>query len=364
MAASGINNSGHGGAAIRLARELGRPLTEIVDFSASINPLGAPDSALAAARQALDGIVHYPEIDAASLVAALAEHHDLPAENLVVGNGSTELIYLLPRLLRARRAMVVTPAFSEYEKALLLAGIPLDTFPLSAADGFRFDPDGLLAALDDEVDLIVVANPGNPTAAGIDPDQLLYLADRLADRAALVVDEAFVDFTPQLSLIDKVPQRENLYVLRSMTKFYAIPGLRIGYLAGPAAATRLMRQALPPWTINTPAQAAAIACLQDHDYQQQTINLIPELRQQLAADLTALGMTVFASDANYLLVQLPAAGLRAPELTERLRHEGILIRDCSNFSALDDRYIRLAVRTADENARLITALRQVLTQDD
>jgi threonine-phosphate decarboxylase len=362
MVSARISQTGHGGAAIRLARELGLPLTEILDFSASINPLGVPVSALDAAHQALDDIVHYPEIDAASLVVALAGHHSLPTENLLAANGSTELIYLLPRILRARRALIVTPAFSEYEKAMMQVGVPVDSFALSADNNFRFDPEALLATIDDEVDLVVVANPGNPTAAGIDPDLLIYMADRLAGRAALVVDEAFVDFAPQLSLIAAVPKRENLYILRSMTKFYAIPGLRIGYLAGPEAAIRLMRQALPPWTINTPALQAAIACLQDSDYQQQTRTLIPQLRQDLADGLSSLGFTLFASVANYLLVQLPKGRLNAEVLTKRLTREGILIRDCTNFSALDDRYIRLAVRTADENRRLLTALRQVMTQ--
>lgn len=362
MVAAGMNRNGHGGEAIRLARELKRPLAEILDFSASINPLGAPVPALAAARQALDDIVHYPEIDASSLLAALATHHDLPVANLVAANGSTELIYLLPRLLRAQRALIVTPAFSEYEQALLQVGRPVDTFALSAADRFRFDPDALLSALDEDTGLVIIANPGNPTASGLDPAILLDLADRLQERAALIVDEAFVDFAPQLSVLKAVQQRENLYVLRSMTKFYAIPGLRVGYLAGPDRAMRLIRQALPPWTINTPALAAAIACLHDHAYQQATLDLIPQLCQQLAAGLTQLGLTVFESVANYLLVQLPVAGIRAPLLTERLRGGGILIRDCSNFPALDDSYVRLAVRTAEENDRLLLALRQILAQ--
>jgi threonine-phosphate decarboxylase len=364
MVSARISQTGHGGAAIRLARELGLPLTEILDFSASINPLGPPVSAMAAAHQALDDIIHYPEIDAASLVAALAGYHSLPAINLLAANGSTELIYLLPRILRARRALIVTPAFSEYEKALMQAGVKVDSFALSSENGFRFDSNDLLAVLDDAVDLVLVANPGNPTAVGIDPSILLDLADRLAGRAALVIDEAFVDFAPQLSLIDAVPERDNLYILRSMTKFYAIPGLRIGYLAGPEAAIRLMRQALPPWTINTPALQAAIACLQDSDYQQQTRTLIPQLRQNLVDGLNALGLTVFDSIANYLLVRLPKGRLNAAFLTQRLTREGILIRDCTNFSSLNDRYIRLAVRTVDENRRLLTALRRVMTQDD
>ncbi len=364
MDATRMNQDRHGGAAIRLARELGLPLTQILDYSASINPLGAPESALAAAHQALDEIVHYPEIDAASLVAALAEHHALLAANLLAANGSTELIYLLPRILRAKRALIVTPAFSEYEKALLQAGTDVQHFPLTVENNFQFDPDAVLAALDADTGLVIIANPGNPTGAGIDREPLLYLADRLAGRAALVIDEAFVDFAPELSLLSALAGRDNLYILRSMTKFYAIPGLRVGFLAGPAAVIRRMRQALPPWTINTPALRAAIACLQDHDFQQRTRVVIPELRQRLIEDLHKLGLRSFDSVANYLLVQLPDAGVNATALTERLSSVGILIRDCSGFASLGDRYIRLAVRSAGENQRVVAALRQVLAQDD
>lgn len=364
MAAAGMTSNEHGGAAILLARELGLSLSELVDFSASINPLGAPPSALAAAHQALADIGHYPEIDAASLVAALAEFHSIPTANLVAANGSTELIYLLPRLLRSQRALVVTPAFSEYRTALLQAGIAIDSFPLSADNDFRFDPERLLFRMHDDVGLVVVANPGNPTGAGIDSTTLQALADRLSGRAALLVDEAFVDFAPEQSVIDAVPSRDNLYVLRSMTKFYALPGLRVGYVAGPEVAMRLVRQTLPPWTMNTPALAAAIASLQSRDYQQQTLTQIPLLREKLADGLAALGMKVFSSVANYLLVRLPEGGERAPVLTERLSRDGLLIRDCSNFPGLDDRYVRLAVRTEEENLRLLCALRRVMTQGE
>jgi len=351
----------HGGQALLLARLLGRPLSEILDFSASINPFGPPTAALAAAQAALAEVQHYPESDAASLRHALAAHHGLPESNLLVGNGSTELLYLLPRLLQPRRALVVTPAFSEYRAALLLAGVEVVEFPLAVETGFSLSAADLIAtARSADVDLVIVANPGNPTGAGIAPELLLAVADALDGRCTLAVDEAFVDFCPQLSVLTAAPSRRNLFVFRSLTKFYAIPGLRVGFLAGPDALMALLRNAAPPWSLNTPALAAARVCLTQTAYHDATLQQIPLWRQELAAGLSVLGCRVFASAANYLLAELPPAAPVAAQLAQQLRQDGLLIRDCSNFSPLDGRYIRLAVRRAEENRRLLLALQGVM----
>jgi threonine-phosphate decarboxylase len=348
----------HGGQALLLARLLGRPLSEILDFSASINPLGPPAAALAAAQEALAEVQHYPESDAASLRQALAAHHGLPEHNLLVGNGSTELLYLLPRLLQPRRALIVTPAFSEYRSALQLAGAEVIDWPLPAETGFILSaPELIAAARSTDVDMLVVANPGNPTGVGIPPEELLAVADGLDGRCSLAVDEAFVDFSPRRSLLTAVPTRRNLFVFRSLTKFYAIPGLRVGFLAGPDAAMALLRPTAPPWSLNTPALAAARACLAQADYGAETLRQIPLWRQALAAGLTDLGCMVQASEANYLLARLPLSAPDAPHLTQQLGSKGILIRDCTNFPPLSGRYIRVAVRKDEENRQLLTALR-------
>jgi len=355
----------HGGQALRLACELDRPLAEILDFSASINPLGPPAAALSAARQALDAIRHYPESDAASLAAALAAHHHLPEKHLLVGNGSTELLYLLPRLLQPRRALLVTPAFSEYRSALQQTGAEISDFPLDPDDGFALTPQRLIdAALAADADLVLVANPGNPSGSGVDPQQLLEVAEGLSGRSRLAVDEAFVDFCPQRSLLAAVPEQRNLLVFRSLTKFYAIPGLRVGFLAGPEVTMALLRRNAPPWSLNTPAIAAAKACLADSAYQAATLRQIPLWRAELAEELGKLGLQVFAGEANYLLARLPRRAPAAPMLATQLRPQGILIRDCSNFPPLDDRFIRVAVRTPEENRRLLLALQPLLTAAD
>jgi threonine-phosphate decarboxylase len=350
----------HGGDVFRVARELGLPPSAILDFSASINPLGMPQGVRQAALTALEQSVYYPEPDAASLAAAIADYLGLPVANLLPGSGSTELIYHFSRVLRPRRVLLVTPAFSEYERALQLVGTKIDSFALSPEDGFRLDAERLLRRLTPETDLILLANPGNPGGAGIEPAVVEAIVQAVREQAVVAVDEAFVDFTPRLSVIGRVPAHANLYVFRSLTKFYAIPGLRAGYLAGPAHCIDMLAACRPPWPFSTVAQAAAEACLREEVYRQQTLQLIPVLRRELAAGLSALGLTVFPSVANYLLARLEGAGQTAGEVAAALRGRGILIRDCANFPPLDARYFRVAVRTAEENEQLLAALREVL----
>jgi len=350
----------HGGNVFQVARELGLAPSAVLDFSASINPLGMPAGVHQAALEALEQAVHYPEIDAASLTAALAAHLGLPAANLLPGSGSTELLYLVPRVLRPRRALLVTPAFSEYERSLQQAGAVIDYFPLSPDDGFRLDVGSLLRRLTPQTDLVLLANPGNPTGAAIEPAVVEEITRAVREQAVVGVDEAFVDFAPELSVIDRVPQHANLYVLRSLTKFYAIPGLRAGYLAGPERGIARLAAARPPWPFATVAQAAAEAALGEEAYRRQTLETIPVLRRQLTEGLTALGITVFPSAANFLLARLQDGATSAGQLAATLRTRGILIRDCTNFPPLDGRYFRVAVRTPAEHERLLQALREVL----
>lgn len=355
-----MNRYGHGGGVHRAARECGLPLNGILDFSASINPLGMPPAVLAAAQQGLTEAQHYPEIDAASLTAALAAFHQLPADCLLPGSGSTDLFYLGARMLRPRRALLITPAFSEYERALAQAGTNIDFFPLRAEDNFQLDLSRLLRCLKPETDLVLLANPGNPTGAGVAPAQIESLARALREQALLAVDEAFIDFCPAASVIERVVDHSNLYVFRSLTKFYAIPGLRAGYLAGPPRGIAHLAEAQPPWPLSTPALAAAVACLGESEFRVATLEAIPRLRQTLAEGLSAQGLTVFPSQANYLLARLEGATQSAAALAALLLPQGLLIRDCANFPSLDGRYLRLAVRSAEDNQRLLKALATAL----
>lgn len=351
---------GHGGEALRVAHELGVALDAILDFSASINPLGMPEGVRPAALAALDECIHYPEAHGASLIAALADFHAVAAERVMVGNGSTELIYLLPRVLRPRRAAIVTPAFSEYAKALAQSACPVNSIPLLADDDFRFDPERIVAALADDVDLVWLANPGNPSGALIGVDAIRHLLELLPKGVRVVLDEAFIDFAPDTSFVAHAAEYPQLMMLRSMTKFYAIPGLRVGYLLAAPELVATLRETQPPWSLSTPALAAAKACLRDDDYRHRTLAMIPPWREALAKDLMALGATVFPAAANYLLLQLPSAAPAASIVAARLRDQGILIRNCGNFAPLNERMVRVAVKTPEDNGRLVKALRNLL----
>jgi len=357
-----LKNYHHGGNAGALALALGRPLEEILDCSASINPLGPPGEVLEAARRALAAVQHYPEVEAASLRAALAQYHALPEECLLPGSGSTELIYLLPRVLQPHRALLVAPAFSEYERSLRQAGCAVDRVLWSPAVGF--DQDLILRSLGEETDLLVLANPGNPSGALIPASGLRRLLDLLPRRLVLLLDEAFIDFCPEESLIAETAARPNLYVLRSLTKFYAIPGLRAGYLAGPGDGVARLADRREPWALSVPALAAAEACLRAGEFRSRTLLELPVLRAKLAAGLRSLGLEVFPSAANYLLLRLPPGVPDATAIAGRLAAKGILVRDCSNFFGLDRRFLRLAVRTDSEQQRLLQALAAVLEGEE
>lgn len=350
----------HGGNVIRTARETGRRPDEILDFSASINPLGLSGQVRAAVEAALPGVVHYPEVDAASLAAALAAYHDLPEEHFLPGSGSTELIYLLPRVLRPRHALLVAPCFSEYERALQQTGARIDFFTLSPAENFRLDPLRLLHHIGKDCDLVMLANPGNPSGVGLAPEAVEEIARGVREQAIVVVDEAFVDFCPERSVLERLTRHANLYVLRSLTKFYAIPGLRAGYLVGPVRGVAHLARGREPWSLSVPALAAARACMQTEEYRRRSLDVIPRWRAGLRDGLEKLRLEVFPGEANYLLARLPDNGPDAAGLTGALSKRGILIRDCSNFAGLDSCFIRVAVRTEEENRRLIEEMGALL----
>jgi len=348
-----IKQRTHGGDVFAAASELGCGLEDILDFSASINPLGPPPAVLEAAGRALDSCQYYPELGAESLVAALADYHRLPADCLLPGAGSTELLYLLPRIFRPQRALQLVPAFSEYLRALDQVNCEIERLPWLPGEPFPLE--ALLQATE-ECDLLVLANPGNPSGDLLPRDDLLDLVAQFPDELTILVDEAFIDFLPEHSVIDQVVGRENLYVLRSMTKFYAIPGLRLGYLAGPEDGIARLAAGKEPWTLSTPALAAGIACLAEASFARRTIATVAEWRSALAGGLEALGLKVYPGVANYLLVRIPSGQPSAFDISAGLRRKGILVRDCGNFDGLGGDVLRLAVRTPEENERLLRAL--------
>ena len=350
----------HGGTVFAVARSLGVSPDAILDFSASINPLGPPQGVRGAVTSAFDRLVHYPDSTAAELRDALARRHGLLPGTICVANGSTELIYLVPRLAGGARGLVVAPPFSEYAKSLSRAGLEVDYLDLSPADGFALSLDFLDRRLAQGYDLLFLANPGNPTGALIPRDVVAEILRLCRSRGTfLVLDEAFIDFCEEESATPLVAQGDGAVVLRSMTKFYAIPGLRLGYAVGSEEVIARLSFLREPWSVNTLAQAAGLACLADTDYPARTRALVERERARLSAGIGALPrLAAYPSAANYLLVRIDA-GPTARELAGRLLVERVLIRDCSSFRGLSERFFRVAVRGAGENMRLLDLLGKV-----
>ncbi len=329
----------------------------MVDFSANLNPLGPPVSVMQAIQQALPRIVDYPDPLGQDVLSALAKKWALPESHFLLGNGAAELIFLAMRLIRPRRVATVAPAFREYEQAARVEGAEIVRVPLTAETGFAVEPEPLMRVLH-EVDMLVLANPNNPTGRCVEPailDRLLAAAKEM-DKW-LLVDEAFLDFLPDdetRSLISQVPVADKLVVIRSLTKFFAIPGIRIGYVAAAEQAIPKMRELQIPWSVNTLAQAAAAAGLADADFQRSTIEWLQIEREYLAQRLRDKGYRVVPSDANFLLVQRD--DVEIGKWWPKLAAKGLFVRDCRSFAGLDGTYFRIAVRTRAENQRLLDAL--------
>jgi threonine-phosphate decarboxylase len=349
----------HGGDVYHLARTLGIDLADLLDFSASINPLGFPPGLYATTQEALKEIVHYPDRRCLALRQDLADYHHLSPEEILVGNGSTELIYLLARVLKPRRGLIVTPAFSEYEHALSVSEVPA-AFQ-ATKEAHNFAPSEPFAA--QAGDLVFMAHPASPSGVLLDETLFLEVVTRLDGAGAyLLLDEAFIDFVEEASFKSHLRQFPRLLILRSFTKFFGIPGMRLGcLLAAPVLIARLAA-AQEPWSVNTMAQFMGRACLADRDYMTQTRTLIAQERDFLLKGLAALpGLTPFPSTVNYLLVKLDRPSPSAAELRQQMLHHRIVIRDASNFRGLDKRFFRIAVRSRPENERLLEGLKECLT---
>jgi len=357
------NTFEHGGTIFAVARELGIQPEELLDFSASINPLGPPTGVWPAMEAAYRRVGHYPDTGCSELRVALAAKHGLTPAQVTLGNGSTELIHLIPRLERfaGRRALLVAPTFSEYGHGLELAGWRYDHLGLSPADGFSLDLPRLQEALGRGYDLLYLCNPGNPTGRLYGRDEVARLLDICAVAGTFcVLDEAFMDFSEGESAVPLLAENERLLILRSMTKFYGFPGIRLGYALGPAEIVAELERLRPPWSVGTLAQAAGIAALADREHGERTVALVAGERQRLQEGLAEIAwLRVYPGAANYLLVAI-IAGPTAGELRQELLDQRILIRDCGNFVGLDGSFFRVAVRTREENGRLLQGVRQLL----
>lgn len=355
-----LERYGHGGDLTTAEAEFGLQADRFLDFSSNMNPFGPPESVGRLLAERWRELARYPDPAARRLKRAIAEAHGVPEASVLVGNGAAELIDLSVRALRLRTVGLARPSFSEYEEAAVKAGAEIVGIPLEAADGFSLREEPLRRAAA-QADLIVLGHPNNPTGRLADPDLLRRL---VRDRTPLIVDEAFVDFVPnegEVSLIREAARTPGLYVIRSMTKFYAIPGVRLGFLvAHPREIERLARLQVP-WSVNAIAQWIGEAVFAEREYAERTRRWLAEERPWLAERLGALGLRVYPGDVNFILASIPESfGIDVKGLQRRMGEAGILVRDASLFPGLDASFVRVAVRLRHENVRLLDRLTQVL----
>ena len=354
----------HGGNVYKVAREQRIPVGRILDFSASINPLGPPATGLLAIRAALKQIVHYPDPDCWQLKQELAQQCAVDPEMILVGNGSTELIHLLPRALRIRSALVVGPTFEEYAHALTEGGSSVQYVLATHEEQFRPPLKEMLRQLSGKpsrFDAVYLCNPNNPTGQVLNRLAVRELAEVVARRQSwLIVDEAFIDYCPAQSVMPMLREYPHMIVLRSLTKFYAMPGLRIGYLVGARKVVDRVKDRQPPWSVNSLAQTISRAVLRDHAYAAKSRTYMKSERARLMRGLRSLaGLIVYPSAVNFVLLELPVT-TSAAEVTDRLAAERILVRDCSTMPGLTSQMIRVAVKTEKENRRLLAVLSSCL----
>ena len=346
----------HGGDWAGYEREYGLPL---LDFSANVSPLGLPEGPRRAVIRALDRAERYPDPLCRELRERLSERRGVPAAWILCGNGASDLIYRLALARRPRTALVTAPAFSEYENALALCGCSATRFPLRPENGFAVT-EALLESITPELDVLFLCEPNNPTGR----TTAYPLLERILERCAacgtlLVVDECFndlLDAPEEHTLLGRVSGCSNLLILRAFTKSCGMAGIRLGYaLCRDVELLERMRESGPPWAVSGLAQAAGAAALEEDSCLSELRRLIGRERPRLAAGLEALGFKVCPGEANYLLFFAPA-----PDLGEKLRERGVLLRDCAGYHGLGPGWYRAAVRTGEENQALLRAIREVL----
>ncbi|MBD2567584.1 threonine-phosphate decarboxylase CobD [Anabaena lutea] len=376
-----MQQQAHGGNLAWAAALAGCPPDAIVDFSASISPLGPPNSVIAAIVSQLGNLRHYPDPDYSELKLALGHFHQIASEWILPGNGSAELLTLLGReLAQLSATMLITPAFGDYYRTLAaynakVLEFPVDLktdnrelegysphLPISPSPHLPISPSPHLPISPPPNCGLLLNNPHNPTGKLFTRDSILPY---LEEFALVVVDEAFMDFLPpdeEQSLIGLVQEHENLVILRSLTKFYSLPGLRLGYAIAHPHRLAKWQSWRDPWPVNTLAAAAAIAALQDTEFQEHTWKWLPPARNQLFQGIASIpGLQPLEGAANYLLVESQQSTSQLQ--SQLLQQYQILIRDCLSFKELGDRFFRVAVRSQSDNQRLLTALKSVLSAE-
>jgi threonine-phosphate decarboxylase len=354
----------HGGNIYKIGKQFNIDKSDIIDFSSNINPLGISEILKKEIINNFGMLQSYPDPDYTDLRFAISEYNRTNAENILIGNGATELIFLFARSFKYRRALIVAPTFIEYAMALDHAGTKIDYFKLEEDEGFVLDIGHLKKILGKSYDLLVICNPNNPTSGFIDSEKIEeIIAAAKKSGTTVLLDESFIEFI-NLNLIASntkaYARYGNLFILRSLTKFFAIPGLRLGYaLAFNRDLRSKLKKNREPWTVNQIADLAGRVLLKDKAYIQNTYRFVNIERNFLYDNIAEIKwLKVYKPYANFLLLRI-LNNIKSSELKTELLKHNILIRDAANFKFLNNKFIRIAVKDRQSNELLVKQLRSI-----
>lgn len=352
----------HGSDLEKIEQVYGIKKENIISFSANVNPLGISPNMRQTLSKHLDAITTYPDREYTSLRHCIAEYIHSDSENIIVGNGSTELISLFIQIEHPKKAMILGPTYSEYEREIFLGGGTTHYYPLKEADDFRLHLSDFTEHLNENIDLLVICNPNNPTSSVINRTQMRQILDVCKQYDIFVmVDETYVEFADNMEEITSVSLTNyynNIIILRGTSKFFAAPGLRLGYaVTGNHDLIKSINTRKNPWTINSLAVIAGELMFRDEEYIQKTRELIAAERKRIYQTLQeSPDFKAYPPNANFVLAKILRDDITSSDLFERAIKQGLMIRDCSTFPFLDQKYIRFCFMNPKDNQRLLNCL--------
>ena len=378
----------HGGNIYKVFRE--KNIKEILDYSSNINPYGIPESLKSRIIENLEILERYPDPDYVELREKLANLNNVNLSDIILGNGATEIIFLFMKVINPKKILIVSPTFGEYERAVKAVGtsrnsidlscsddnknienkeIEIEYFELKESDDFKLNIGNLKNQLEKKYDLLIICNPNNPTGKFLklaQTEEILKECNKYDTK--LFIDEAFIEFLAdgmKESIINTEENKKNLFVTRAFTKFFAIPGLRLGYgMYFDKELEQKISEKKEPWSVNNIAELAGLTVLDDTEYIEKTLKWITKEKIYMYEKLNKIsGMKVYETEVNFITGKIDeklfSEGLNVKVLREKMLEQGILIRDASNFKFLDERFFRLAIKDRTSNDRVIEAMKEI-----
>ena len=338
---------------------------DIIPFAGNVNPLGISPLLKKSMASHIESISEYPDRDYKELRSTLALYCNVPMEHIIVGNGATEMISLTMQLLRPKHALLLSPTYSEYTREIDLVGGHVEEYFLREDLDFKLDLNDLISKLTDDIDLLAICNPNNPTSSALNTEEITKILThcKLHD-IFVMIDETYVEFAPSVQEVTAVPYTKefsNLMVLRGVSKFYAAPGMRFGYgITGNKEFLSQMKEKQIPWSLNSLGAYAGEQMFKDTSYIRQTRALILTERDRMFLELKKMSsFKVYFPYGNFILVKILKPEVTSFDVFEACIKEGLMIRDCSSFQCLDGEFVRFCIMKPEDNDRLLNVLKTI-----